>query len=183
MQDDFVSIVMARRLKTAGIIWQAQPGDWTAPIGASYLGLDSAGFALVTDADDAVGWVTLSDIAKKWPPARVAKADTLWIPTVGQLKMWMRVRGYEVSSFENAASAQENPRDYRRQGWAAGIAPVSPAPDKHAPAPLLRHRCVAKMRAAPNEYIGDGETESDAAAETVIAILSANLPEPTQPQR
>ncbi len=174
MQDDLVSIVMARRLKTAGIVWQAQPGDWAAPIGASYLGLDTAGLALITDADDEVGWVTLTDIAKHWPPARVAKADTLWIPTVGQLKIWMRARGFEVSCLENSAPAQQPVRDVRRQGWAAGIAPAAAAADSQTTAPLLRHRCIAKMRALPQEFLGDGDTESDAAAETVIAILSAN---------
>lgn len=155
MRDELALAATARRLRAAGLVWQPQPGDWCALLDGS-----RAGLWLVVEADAAVGWATIVATEARWPPARVAAQDALWLPTVGQLKAWLRAHGWRVSTQEVAPPAAV-------PGWAAGL----PGMQAGAASPFA-HRCVAVHPARPGAIQTAGLNEAEAVAEAVIVVAA-----------
>ncbi|HKD75460.1 MAG TPA: hypothetical protein VKB76_08195 [Ktedonobacterales bacterium] len=196
MREDIILASTARRLRSAGLRWQPQVGDWCTLLDG--VREDQTGIWLVINADPEVGWADVTDAAGQWPRARIAAKDALWLPTGGQLRSWLRAHSYQVTTLEGAdamiaapaAGPPSQPRS-SRQGWAAAIlndrqpAPQSPFfPD---PAQTIVHRCRARH---PGDSIGTGPSgpveatglsESETVAEVVMRILMADPHRPAAP--
>lgn len=172
MREDLVVTTTARRLRTAGLIWRPQVGDWCALVTAAYRVESQAGLWLVTNADATVGWVDVIDAAAQWPQARLALSDVLWLPTSGQMKGWLRSSGYHVSTVEGP-EVTANPTGQlgasgARAGWAAGIlgGPTPPTVQ-----PIGKHRCLIMRSTGGFSTQAEGITEAEAIAETIMRLL------------
>jgi hypothetical protein len=166
MREDLTLATTARGLRQAGLAWHAQIGDWCVLLDG-LTSADASGLWLVTAADPAVGWATVCDAAGQWPPARIALADALWLPTAGQLRAWLRAHGFRVATSETApGSSSMESAPAVRQGWAAGVLGPSPA---SPPGYAMPHTCEATRDAIAIR--ATGVTEAEAAAEAVLRVL------------
>jgi hypothetical protein len=149
MREELVAPVTARRLVAAGCAWEPQIGDWCTVLGAEHLSEVPAGLWLVTASWPREGMLALVDASGKWPAARVARSDCLIIPSSGQLKTWLRSRGYRVATGE------------------------APAPALGTASVQLRHVCrLTRMgNAAPID--GEGASEAEALADAILRVLGA----------
>ena len=194
MKDDLVTLSTARRLRNAGLSWSPEPGDWCVPLG----GLTEAqsGFWLVLMVDSEPLGVTLADVSGVWPATRIAANEGLWLPTGGQLKSWLRMRGYRLTTIEASPAAPQPhtpaaPQPHtpaapqtrpKATGWASGI--IKPPPEtleerlgapSHA---IFTHQCQAQYTDGTTLQ-SEGTTEAEAVAEVAITILMR--PRPPQP--
>jgi len=149
MREELVTPVTARRLAAAGCAWLPQIGDWCTVLGAEHVSETQAGLWLVTGAWPEAGLVGLVDASGKWPAARVAARDCLIVPTIGQLKTWLRARGYRVATGEAPA-----------QALGASLA-------------ALRHVCRLTRAGEQAPIDGEGPSEAEALADVVLRTLGA----------
>jgi hypothetical protein len=171
MRDDIVLTSTARRLRQAGLAWFAQPGDWCTLLDGAHLSEDSSGLWLVTEADPQVGWVTVMSVGTNWPPARIAMVDALWLPTIGQLKSYLRGRGFRVNTTEGEMRPTGVASSGPRRGWAAALLKQDTPPTTGDLMLVHPHICTA-TRPTEKIYIeSSGATESEATAEVVHRIL------------
>lgn len=146
MREDLVAPATGRRLRRAGLRWDAQPGDWCVALGGEHYAEGPAGLWLVVayapGASETLGVV---DAAGQWPQARVARDDCVWLPSSGKLKTWLRARGLRVAT-----------REAEGAGLGAGV----------------RHLCrvTAPGRAEPVAD-GQGPGEAEAVADVVLRLL------------
>lgn len=109
MRDDLVLPPTARRLTEAGLAWEPSVGDWAVVIGAQHVGEGAGSLWLVvglppeqpSSARGEGRQVRLVDSAGRWAPVQVAMAHCTWLPTAGQLRTWLRARGYMVVTGES----------------------------------------------------------------------------------
>ncbi len=169
MRDDLILTSTARRLRQAGLVWRAQVGDWCALLDG-VTRHDEGGLWLVIAADADVGWATVSDAVAMWPPARIATADALWLPSAGQLKAWLRAHGYRVTTIEtmtDGSTPAGGPITTPRQGWAASL--IGSAASASPQAASGSHRCEATRGATVLRAAG--VTEAETVAEVVAQAL------------
>ena len=149
MREELVTPVTARRLVAAGCTWEPRIGDWCTVLGAEHVSETPAGLWLVTASWPREGIVALVDASGKWPAARVALRDCLLIPTGGQLKTWLRARGYRVATGE------------------------APAPVLGASGVQLRHVCRLTRPSDAAPIDGEGASEAEALADAILRVLGA----------
>ncbi|MFI5271488.1 MAG: hypothetical protein ACHQ4H_00465 [Ktedonobacterales bacterium] len=149
MREEMVTPVTARRLASAGCAWEPRIGDWCTVLGAEHVSEAPAGLWLVTGAWPQAAQVALVDASGNWPAARVAVRDCLLIPTMGQLKTWLRARGYRVATGE------------------------APAPQLGASTATLRHVCRLTRPADAAPVDGEGANEAEALADAILRLLGA----------
>lgn len=148
MREEVVTPATARLLQRAGLPWDPQLGDWCAILGGEIVAEAQAGLWLVGGMAPQAGLVGLMDAAGKWPMARVAVHDCLWLPTAGKLKVWLRAQGYRVATGET---------DPVTLGAGA------------------RHICKATDGTGGSPLVGDGANEAEAVAEVVRRVLAARV--------
>ncbi len=176
MRDDLTLAATARRLQGAGLRWLPQIGDWCALLDAVHLSEHRVGLWCVVDADP-MGWVDVRDSAGRWPSARIAATDALWLPTVGQLKTWLRAHGYTVSTMEGEKLAQDSQRpsaapQTTRPAWANAL---QGSATTGKPGLTLTHRCIVSRSSSSPLPPFDGLTEVEAVAEAVYAVLASDV--------
>lgn len=155
MREELVTPVTARRLVAAGCAWEPRIGDWCTVLGAEHVSETPAGLWLVTASWPREGLVALVDASGKWPAARVALRDCLLIPTAGQLKTWLRARGYRVATGEAPAAVM----------GASGV--------------QLRHVCRLTRPDAAAPIDGEGASEPEALADAILRVLGADAAQGT----
>lgn len=155
MRDDLTPIVSARRLRGAGLVWRPAVGDWCALANGAHAG----GMYLVVEADATIGWATLLEPEGRWPAARIAAADGLWLPTLGQLKNVARGWGWRVATFEHVPPAA-------LAAWTRDIPGLTPPA-----AATLPHRCVLTAAVGATSIQTEGFSEVEALAEALIAAM------------
>lgn len=176
MRDDLVMVTTARRLRTAGLRWRPQAGDWCTLLDGANITADHAGLWLVTAADAEVGWATIVAISGTWPSARIATNDGLWVPTAGQLKSWLRMHGYRVTTLESPPTpthATAPTTQPRAGGWAAAFIklPETVADTFGAPShSIFVHQCQA-LHLSGFTLRSEGMAESEAVADVVVQML------------
>lgn len=170
MRDDLVLTPTARQLRTAGLTWQPQIGDWCALLDGIYLADQRAGLWLVIESDPQVGWATVLDSGGRWPPARVAASDALWLPTAGQLKGWLRSQGYHVvvADSEPGLGSMPQTSSSPARGWAAGI--LAPPPSS-AGSGVGGTRCTLTRPGRPEIIQRISTTEAEAVADALLLVL------------
>ena len=100
MRDDLVLPSTARRLQREGVTWIPAPGDWCVVLGAEYVSEAQAGVWVVVAVSPDHTSVTLADSQSQWPVTHVNAQVCVWLPSAGQLKTWLRGRGYRVNTGE-----------------------------------------------------------------------------------
>jgi len=100
MREEMVTPATARRLAQEGLAWDPQVGDWCSVMGGAHVAEGPAGLWLVIAVRPEAGLLALADAGGRWPVSQVAARDCLWLPTAGKLKMWLRARGYRISTGE-----------------------------------------------------------------------------------
>jgi hypothetical protein len=148
MREEVVTPATARLLQRAGLPWDPQLGDWCAMLGGEIVAEAQAGLWLVAAVAPQAGLVGLMDAASKWPMARVAVHDCLWLPTAGKLKVWLRALGYRVATGESDPVAL----------GAGG-----------------RHICKATSAMGGDPLVGEGATEAEAVATAAQQVLAARV--------
>jgi hypothetical protein len=148
MRDDIILPATARRLSGAGLAWEPAIGDWCVVFGAEHVAETQGGLWLVTARVPATGRLALADAAGQWPITQVAAHDCLWMPTVGQLKTWLRARGYRVATGESSALLL------------GGDA-------------LPRHVCRLTRAGEAAPIDGEGPSEAEALADAILRLLGA----------
>ncbi len=174
MRDDLVTVSMARRLRQAGLSWRPQVGDWCALLDAAHISGEEAGIWLIIDVDTA-GTLTVVDGAAKWSARRIVASEALWLPASGQLKMWLRAFGYQVSTYEgtDAPAAQPIPQTGSHPAWAASLlGEAGRAPSQ--PVAPLRHVCRVSRLDAGGLVEGRGMSEAEAVAEALAHVLTSD---------
>lgn len=113
MRDDLVLPPTARRLAEVGLAWEPSIGDWVAVLGAQHAAEGAGSLWLVigilpgqrvTPLGDGAQ-VRLVESAGRWAPIQVARGSCTWLPTAGQLRTWLRARGYTVLTGETPQPA------------------------------------------------------------------------------
>ena len=148
MRDDITLPATARRLSAAGLAWEPAIGDWCVVLGAEHIAETQGGLWLVAARFPAAGTLALADAAGQWPITQVAARDCLWLPTAGQLKTWLRARGYHVATGEAPALLL---------GGEAS----------------LRHVCRLTRAGEAAPVDGEGSGEAEALAEAILRLLGA----------
>jgi hypothetical protein len=148
MREEVVTPATARVLQRAGLPWDPQLGDWCVILGGEVVAEAQSGLWLVAALAPQAGLVGLMDAASKWPMARVAVHDCLWLPTAGKLKMWLRAQGYRVATGET---------DPMTLGAGA------------------RHVCKATSGSSDPQLVGDGPNEAEAVAATALRALASRV--------
>jgi len=175
MRDDLAQVPVARRLRQAGLSWRPQVGDWCALLDAAHISGDEAGIWLIIDVD-AAGSLTVVDGAARWSARRIVASEALWLPASGQLKMWLRAFGYQVSTHEGAdalAAQPAMPQTGSRPAWAASLlGEASRTPSQ--PIAQLRHVCRALRQDQGALVEGRGISEAEAVAEAVTQVLTSD---------
>lgn len=149
MRDDMTLPATARRLSTAGLAWEPAIGDWCSVLGAEHVAETSAGLWIVAARFPAAGMLALADATGQWPITQVAARDCLWLPTAGQLKTWLRARGYRVATGE------------------------APALLLGGTGPTLRHVCRLTRTGDTAPLDGEGAAEAEAVAGAILRLLGA----------
>jgi hypothetical protein len=98
------------------------------------------------------GALTIADASGQWPLTRVSAGDCGWLPTAGQLKTWLRARGYRVATGETVV---------------AYLGSLTPSP-------RFVCRLSRGVPAVQEDY--DGPSEAEAVAAAVLHVLSAQNP-------
>ncbi|MBF6591315.1 MAG: hypothetical protein IVW57_12430 [Ktedonobacterales bacterium] len=147
MREELVTPTVARRLAQEGLSWEPGIGDWCTVLGAAHIGEGNAGLWLVAGIQPATGLLALVDAAGQWPIAQVPARDCLWLPTAGKLKMWLRARGYVVTTGAVAARV---------------LGATSQA---------TRDVCRATRPGDPAPVDGEGLSEADAVADVILRLL------------
>jgi hypothetical protein len=156
----------------ARLAWP-QPGDWCALLGAAHLAGAEAGLWLVIDTNTG-GRLTVVDGAARWTARQIIAAEALWLPTTGQIKVWLRANGYAISSLEGDLPPVSSPTGGgNRPAWASSLLPTAaPPPAPTAPSPM-RHLCRAlRPGSAPIE--ARALTEAEAVAGVALSVLALN---------
>lgn len=176
MHDTLVLASTARRLRGGGLAWRPQVGDWCTLIDAAHISGDQVGLWLVVDADATVGWINIIDAAAQWPTARISLGDALWLPSAGQLKVWLRALGYQVTTIEGGTSfATPSGSLHAHQGWAASILHGTPHQSTPSqPLTSIAHQCHAVMPGKLPAIEGAGMTEAEAVAEVSALVLASD---------
>ncbi len=149
MRDDLVMPATARRLSGSGLGWDPAIGDWCTVLGAEHVSEVSAGLWLIVSRNAATGMLALAEPTGQWPIAQVATRDCLWLPTAGQLKTWLRARGWRVATGESP-------------GMLLGGGP------------MVRHVCRLTRRDAAAPVDGEGASEAEAVSDALLRVLGAN---------
>lgn len=149
MRDDITLPVTARRLSASGIIWDPAIGDWCVVLGAEHVAETQGGIWLVAARFPAAGLLALADAAGQWPVTQVPARECLWLPTAGQLKTWLRARGYHIATGE------------------------SPALLLGGSGPSLRHVCRLTRSGGAAPIDGEGSGEAEAVADAILRLLGA----------
>lgn len=156
MRDDLVLPPTARRLAEAGLAWEPSIGDWAVVFGALHVdqGAGSLWLVIAILPDELRSGmpsgrsVRLVESAGRWAPIQVEERGCTWLPTAGQLRTWLRARGYTVVSGDSPG----------RSLGAVGSA---------------RFRCRATAPSGhPLEV--EGLTEAEALASVVLYVLGAS---------
>lgn len=113
MRDDLVLPPTARRLMEAGLLWEPGIGDWAVVIGALHASEGAGSLWLVMGilpeqipSPHGTGrQLRLVDSAGRWAPVQLALEHCTWLPTAGQLRTWLRARGYTVLTGESPRGA------------------------------------------------------------------------------
>ncbi len=150
MRDDVVMPTTARRLAAEGLGWTPQIGDWCVVLGGAHTSEASAGLWLVTAVASTSEVLGLADAGGQWPQTRVQARDCVWLPTAGQLKTWVRARGYRVASGE------------------------TPARLLGASGPSTSHVCRLTRQGDAVPVDGEGTSEAEAVASAVLRLLGAH---------
>jgi hypothetical protein len=145
MREDVVTPATARLLLRAGLPWEPQLGDWCVILGGEVVAESQAGLWLVAAHAPQAGLLGLMDAQSKWPMARVAMQDCLWLPTAGKLKIWLRAQGYRVATGETDPVA-----------LGAGA----------------RHICKVTGLAGTAPIGGEGANEAEAVASAILRVLA-----------
>lgn len=148
MRDDLVIPATARRLDGAGLAWEPSIGDWCTVLGAEHVSEASAGLWLVVGCSPATGLLALAEPSGQWPVAQVAARDCLWLPTAGQLKTWLRARGWRVATGEATTLLLGG-------------------------GPAVRHVCRLTRPDAAVPVDGEGAGEAEAVAQALLHVLGA----------
>ncbi|HLZ22113.1 MAG TPA: hypothetical protein VKQ30_08320 [Ktedonobacterales bacterium] len=148
MRDDIILPATARRLSAAGLGWEPAIGDWCVVLGAEHVAEAQGGLWLVAARFPAAGLLALADAAGQWPITQVAARECLWMPTAGQLKTWLRARGYRIASGESPALLL---------GGDAS----------------LRHVCRLTRAGNTTPIDGEGAGEAEAVADAILRLLGA----------
>lgn len=149
MRDDLVMPATGRRLSVAGLHWNPAIGDWCTVLGAEHISEASAGLWLVVGHVPARDMLALAESTGQWPVARVAAHDCLWLPAAGQLKTWLRARGWRIATGEAPAMLLGG-------------------------GPVVRHVCRLSKPDATAAVDGEGAAEAEAVADALLRVLSAN---------
>jgi hypothetical protein len=149
MREDMVTPVTARRLQHEGLAWEPQIGDWCTVMGAEHVSEARVGLWLVAGVSPTTGLLILADANGQWPMTQVAARDCLWLPSASKLKIWLRGRGYRVATGE------------------------SPTMLLGGTASTTTHVCRLTRPGDAAPLDGEGPTEAEALAETVLHILGA----------
>lgn len=159
MREDLVTPATGRRLQRAGLRWEPQPGDWCVALGGEHHAEGPAGLWLVVASAPESGMLGVADGAGQWPQTRVARADCVWLPSSGKLKIWLRARGLRVAT-----------REAEGAGLGVGV----------------RHLCRATAPGSAEPVAdGQGPGEAEAVAEVVLRLLEGAPPAsaPNAPSR
>lgn len=148
MRDDITLPATARRVSGAGLIWEPAIGDWCVVLGAEHIAETQGGLWIVAARFPAAGLLALADSAGQWPITQVAAHECLWLPTAGQLKTWLRARGYRVATGESPALLL---------GGDAS----------------LRHVCRLTRAGDAAPIDGEGAGEAEAVAAAILRLLGA----------
>jgi hypothetical protein len=148
MREEVVTPATARLLQRAGLMWDPQLGDWCVILGGEVVAEAQTGLWLVAALAPQAGLVGLMDAASKWPMARVAIHDCIWLPTAGKLKMWLRAQGYRVATGESDPAA-----------LGAGA----------------RHICKATVAGSIPPIVSEGVNEAEAVAAATLQVLAARV--------
>jgi|GEM_PF-794959 len=178
LNDELVMAATARLLRQTGMQWRPQVGDWCGLIDGLHTSGAHGGLWLVVDANPEFGWIAVIDAAAQWSPSRIALRDALWLPTIGQMKGWLRGAGYLVTTTEGIV--EEVPttpveRAAAAQGWAAEILGVTsqPALPQSLQHTIYSHHCTVTRTTNPPVIItGDGSNEAEAIADTIFHVLT-----------
>lgn len=149
MRDDLVMPATARRLAGASLEWEPAIGDWCTVLGAEHVSEASAGMWLVVGRFPATGLLALAEPTGQWPVAQVAARDCLWLPAAGQLKTWLRARGWRVATGESPALL-----------LGGGL--------------TVRHVCRLSRPDAPKPVDGEGASEAEAVGDALLRVLGAD---------
>lgn len=149
MRDDLVMPATARRLGGAGLGWEPAIGDWCTVLGAEHVSEASAGLWLVVARYPATGMLALAEPSGQWPVAQVAARDCLWLPAAGQLKTWLRARGWRIATGEAPSMLLGG-------------------------GPAVRHVCRLTRPDSAAPVDGEGAGEAEAVADALLRVLGAD---------
>lgn len=154
MRDDLVMPATARRLSSVGLAWEPAIGDWCTVLGAEHVSEASAGLWLVVARYPATGLMALAEPTGQWPVAQVHARDCLWLPAVGQLKTWLRARGWRVTTGESPSLLLGG-------------------------SPAMRHVCRLTRPDSATPVDGEGASEAEAVAAALLRLLGAETADST----
>lgn len=147
MRDDITLPATARRLSNAGLIWEPAIGDWCAVLGAEHVAETRGSLWVVAARHPTTGMLALAEVTGQWPITQVPARDCLWLPAAGQLKTWLRARGYRVATGE------------------------SPALLLGGSGPSIRHVCRLTRADNTPPVDGAGAGEAEAVADALLRVL------------
>ena len=149
MREDMVIPATARRLAAEGFTWRPELGDWCTILGAEHAAETRVGLWLVVGLYPQAGLLLLADATGQWPASQVSEVDCLWLPTIGKLKVWLRSRGFRVATGETSTP------------WLGAASPAS------------RHVCRLTRSGSKEPLDGEGSSEAEALADTILQLLGA----------
>lgn len=157
MREELVMPTTARRLAAAGFAWEPQIGDWCTIFGGEHVTETRIGLWVVVALQPHLGMLGLADATGQWPVTQVARRDCVPLPTIGQLKTWLRARGYRVATGE------------------------APAMLLGATAPTVRHVCRLTRSDASAPVDGEGTSEAEALADVILRLLGSGTADAPPP--